>query len=187
MTTQEIVRKMVDSLAELGVAYMLVGSFSSTAYGIARNTHDADFVVELGSISIGAIAQKLGASFQLNPQMSFETITATMRYVFAVPEADFKLELFLLSDDPHDRSRFKRRREVDLLGGKAFLPSPEDVVITKLRWSRYGKRQKDASDARDVIAVSGAQFDWDYVHHWCDVHGTRRLLDDIRRSIGPVE
>ena len=186
MTTREIVRRVVDALEQLGVPYMLVGSFSSNAYGVARNTQDADFVVQLDRITVSQLAAKLWPDFQLDPQTSFETITATTRHVLNVPAEDFKVELFLLSDDPHDRARFERRRRMEVLGGPAYLPSPEDVVITKLRWSRHGNRQKDLSDARDVIAVSGPQLDWAYIERWCDEHGTRKLLDDLRRSIGPL-
>jgi hypothetical protein len=67
-----------------------------------------------------------------------------------------------------------------------FIPSPEDVIITKLRWALLGGRSKDREDVRDVIAVQGDRIDWDYVHAWCDRHGTRPLLDEIRRSIPPI-
>ena len=33
------------------------------------------------------------------------------------------------------------------------------------------------------FAVQADTLDWDYIHRWCDEHGTRELLDDIRRSI----
>lgn len=184
MTTQEIVRQVIDALEQLGVPYMLVGSFSSNAYGVARNTQDADFVIQLTGIPIEQIVSRLGPKFRLEPQMSFETITATSRYLLEIPGEGFTVELFLVSDDPHDRARFNRRRSIDFLNGSAYLPTPEDVVITKLRWSRHAQRQKDVEDARNVIAVSGKQLDWPYIEQWCDKHGTRKLLDDLRQSIG---
>jgi hypothetical protein len=27
--------------------------------------------------------------------------------------------------------------------------------------------------------------DWNYLHHWCDQHGTRDLLEEIRASLPP--
>jgi hypothetical protein len=47
-------------------------------------------------------------------------------------------------------------------------------------------RRKDVDDVRDVIAVQGDRIDWAYVAPWCDLHGTRPLLDQVRASIPPV-
>ena len=91
-----------------------------------------------------------------------------------------------MSRDPHDQDRFRRRRKVAAANGEVWLPSPEDVIITKLRWSLLGRRSKDRDDARDVIAVQGDRIDWDYVYSWCEQHGTRGLLDEIRQSIPPI-
>ena len=60
MTGNEATAKVIDILEEMGIPYMLVGSFSSNAYGVARSTHDADFVIELGDQTVRAIADRLG-------------------------------------------------------------------------------------------------------------------------------
>jgi len=163
-----------------------VGSFSTNHYGIPRSTADADFVIELESHTIGQIARQLGPDFKLDPQMSFETVTGTLRYEVRVTGIPFKLEFFLLSRDPHDRERFARRVSKTVLGRPVWLPTAEDAIITKLRWALLGHRSKDRDDARDVLAVQGDALDWDYIHAWCDRHGTRALLDEVRRSIPPI-
>jgi hypothetical protein len=186
MTGVEATLAVVEALNALNVPYMLVGSFSTNHYGIPRSTQDADFVVELESVSVGQIARQLGPSFRLDSQMSFETVTMTRRYVAEVASIPFKVEFFLLGNDSHDRERFRRRRTTTILGREVFLPTVEDVIITKLRWAFLAARSKDRDDARDVIAVQEGQIDWDYVHTWCDRHGTRALLDEVRRSIPPL-
>ena len=59
----------------------------------------------------------------------------------------------------------------------------EDVIITKLRWSHIGRREKDIEDVRNVITIQGDRIDWDYVISWCDRHGTRELLENVRQSL----
>ncbi|MGC8643473.1 MAG: hypothetical protein ACP5XB_26755 [Isosphaeraceae bacterium] len=110
----------------------------------------------------------------------------TTRFVARVQDSPFKIEFFLLSSDPHDRERFRRRRRVTVGNRQVWLPTAEDVIITKLRWGKLANRSKDRDDARDVIAVQGDRIDWDYVHSWCEQHETRALLDEIRRSIPPI-
>lgn len=142
--------------------------------------------MELVSVSVGQVARQLGPSFRLDPQMSFETVTMTRRYVAEVASIPFKVEFFLLGSDPYDQERFRRRVQTSALGRTIWLPTPEDVIITKLRWALVGGRSKDRDDARDVIAVQEGRIDWDHVHAWCDRHGTRALLDEVRRSIPPL-
>lgn len=81
--------------------------------------------------------------------------------------------MFLLSSDVNDQERFRRRRCVGIAGRQTFVPTAEDVVITKLRWSRQGRRPKDISDATNVIAAQTGTLDWPYIERWCDLHGTR--------------
>jgi len=186
----EATRETVLALSATGVDYMLVGALSAMAYGIPRSTKDADIVVALAPAALDKLEAALGEGYELNPQGTFEMVTGTLRYHLRVPSISFEIELFLLSDDPHDRERFRRRRPFDSqqLGVRAMIPSPEDVIVTKLRWYAIAKRGKDIDDVRDVIAVQGDEvLDWDYIHGWTAEHGTRELLDGIRASIPPID
>src|SRR5262249_4598462 len=122
MTSEEATLAVIDSLENLGIPYMIVGSLSSNHYGIARSTKAADFVIQLGSESITRLADLLGSQFRLDPQMSFETVTMTTKHTISVVDVPFQIELFQLSDDPHDQERFRRRRRVKLLNRETNLP-----------------------------------------------------------------
>jgi hypothetical protein len=184
MTSDEATICVIDALEASGISYMLVGSLSSNFYGFARSTKDADFVIELAGQPIRVITSRLGPEFQVDPQISFETITGTVRHVVNVGKNGFRVELFRLSDDAHDRERFTRRRRVELkqFQRHVFIPTVEDVIVTKLRWLR----SKDRDDIRDVISVQASQLDWDYVYRWCGQHGTRAALEEIRQEVPQV-
>jgi hypothetical protein len=47
MNGSEAVQEVIAPLADCGIHFILVGSYSTNAYGIPRSTEDADFVVEL--------------------------------------------------------------------------------------------------------------------------------------------
>jgi hypothetical protein len=179
MTAMEFVTSVIDALEKLHIPYMAVGSFSVNVYGKPRSTKDADFVIELGQTPVNSLSRELGDAFVLDPQMSFETITATSRYRLRHKESLFLIEIFLLSDDAHDRERFSRRVQGDIGGRRAFVPTAEDVVITKLRWSRQGQREKDSDDVLNVLRVQAGHLDLDYIRRWCDQHGTRSLFEQL--------
>lgn len=185
MSGDDAVARVIDALNSLGVAYMITGSLASNRHGIARSTKDADFVLESVDLDLEGLSHRVGPEFKIDPQMSFEAVTGTTRYRIAVQECKFSIELFVLTGDPHDQERFRRRVPITLLGRSTWVASPEDVIVTKLRWSRQGRRTKDTDDARNVLAVQADRLDWDYIHRWCDVHGTRGLLEEVRASIPP--
>jgi hypothetical protein len=186
----EATSRVIAALEELGIPYMVVGGLSSMAYGNPRTTKDADIVLAADGGGLDLLADKLGDEFRLDPQGSFEMVTGTSRFHLRVPSVRFEIELFLLSDDAHDRARFERRRSLPSrrLGLRTMIPTVEDVIIMKLRWFAIAKRGKDGDDIKDILGVLGDDaLDWDYIHRWTAEHGTRALLDEIRASIPPLD
>jgi hypothetical protein len=183
MTASEIVGAVIDAFNQLRIPFMLVGSFSSNYYGRPRSTKDADFVVQIDHQSLKPLANLLGPDFDLDRQMSFETITGTMRYRMHHKASAFMIELFELSSDAHDQMRFSRRVATQFDGHDAFVPMAEDVIITKLRWSKHGQRAKDVDDVRNVLAVQSGKLDLSYIRQWCDQHGTRDLFERLLQTI----
>jgi hypothetical protein len=180
MTSGEsITLRVAEALGACGIPFLLSGSFASNYYGIPRSTRDADFVLQAEHAVGPEFTERLGEDFVLDGQLSFETNTGTFRQVLRHKKKAFKVELFLLSQDAHDQTRFQRRRSVQLHDRQIWLPSPEDVVVTKLRWARG----KDRDDARDVMAVQRDKLDWGYIEQWCRQHGTLALLEEIRHSL----
>jgi hypothetical protein len=171
--------RAADALTGCSITYVLVGSFSTNYHGIPRSTKAADFVVQLRQAVGDAFLEKLGNDFSADPQLSIETNNGTYRQEIKHANSPFKIELFLLSSDPHDQARFQRRVEVALFERRLWLPTAEDVIIWKLRWAR----SKDRDDVRAVMGVQGDRLDWPYIEGWCERHGTRALLEQIRRTV----
>lgn len=181
MSSTDIVLEMIRVFDEFSIPYMIVGSYSSNYYGRPRSTLDADFVVTLGHGDLDRIANALGSSFRIDPQLSFETITMRQKFELVHILSAFKIELFLLTEDPHNQERFRRRVKVDFEGRAAWLPTAEDVIIQKLRWSGAATRGKDIDDVLKVLQVQGRarRLDVDYIRQWTDDHGTRGIFEQL--------
>ena len=117
-----------------------------------------------------------------DPQIAFETVTATRKMLLREKATGFQIEVFFLSDDDHDRERFARRRQVIVFDRLAYLLTLEDVLITKLRWLHLAGRRKDEEDIRGVLQLQHQRVDWPYVESWCDRHGTSALLSRLRQE-----
>ena len=181
MTTDQAVVIVSKALENLGTPYIVVGGFSSNTHGIPRSTKDLDVVVAITALRFPDLLPQLGPGWQCDPQFSFETYTGTMRLILEYTDTAFKVELFPLSDDPHDQSRFQRRIHKDFGDFSVWLPTAEDVIVWKLRWAR----PKDLDDVRNVIYVREREgsLDWEYIRGWCAKHGTTERLEGVLASL----
>jgi len=190
MSPVEIVKAVISALNSMGVPYMLVGSMSAMAYGLERSTKDADFVVQLGNVPLARISDFLPPDFKLESQIGFETISFTTRFRINHLPTNFMIELFEVSADEHDQSRFAGRVSTTYEGVATFLPRPEDVIITKLRWSKGGKKrlEKDVGDVRAVLAVQlPLGLDLEYIRTWTKKHGTLEQFEELLRETPRID
>jgi hypothetical protein len=180
MNTDDVVGSVIDSLNQHGVPYMIVGSLATNFYCVPRSTQDADIVVQSRLVEVARQVSQGVPGMRFDPQMGFESVTATKKLVLSTQQHDFKIELFELSGDEHDQLRFSRRVAVEVLGRRSSIATVEDMIVTKLRWSQHAGREKDIADARNLIAVQQDRIDWAYVDDWCVRHGTDQLLHRLR-------
>jgi hypothetical protein len=183
MTAEDAIHAVMKAFEASNLPYMVVGSFAVNLYAIPRSTQDIDLVVNLKGRSLNELTRHLPESFTMDPQVTIEPVSSNPRtdlYVYDIP---YRVELFDLGPDPFEQERFKRRVHLDFEQFSAWVATPEDVVVAKIRWFQEGQRGKHYEDARNMIAVQGDSLDWGYIESWCEQHGTLEALDGVRESI----
>lgn len=187
MTVEALAAAVVAACEAEGVEHMVTGAFAYSLYGIPRSTKDVDVVVSLPSGEpLRRVTDHLASLIEFEAQVQFDTLTWGRRQVGTMRGSPPHIvELFELFDDPFVQAQFARRRKLfsPQLGCTTWLPTPEDVVVQKLRWGR----NKDLDDARDVLAVQGPEtLDMAYIRRWCAAHGTTERLVAALAGIPPL-
>jgi hypothetical protein len=188
MTVEELACAVLDACEAEHVEHMLTGAFAHGLYGIPRSTKDVDVVVSinLGDV-IAKVVSQLSGVVRFESQVQFDTLTWGKRLVGeSIDSPPFKVGLFELFDAPFVLSQFQRKRKMysSQLQRETWLPTPEDVVVQKLRWGR----NKYLDDARDVLAVQGPEtFDMAYIEEWCSKHETLPRLREALDGIPPLD
>jgi hypothetical protein len=185
---EELAVRVIEAAEIERVDFMAVGAIAAGAYGVPRSTRDVDLLVSIEiPANVAALISRLSEFVTFDAQVSFDTLTWGKRHVgVSRSSPPFKVELFETFDDPFVRSEFSRRQRVfvPVLQCETWLPTPEDVVVQKLRWGR----NKDLDDARDVLAVQGPEtLDMGYVERWCGQHGTLDRLKTALDGIPPLD
>lgn len=187
MTLESLAIAVVEATEAAAVDFMVVGAIAAGAYGVPRSTKDVDLLVAVSVTGgVATVIKSLSPIVQFEPQVVFDTLTWGRRHVGQSRSTPpFKVELFEVFEDAFVQEEFRRRQQVfvPMLARQTWLPTPEDVIVQKLRWGR----SKDLDDARDVLAVQGPEtLDMAYIKAWCARHGTTARLEAALASIPPM-
>lgn len=167
MSVKTVFEKLREALDAVGIPYFVTGSFASSAHGIPRSTNDIELV-------IAPTRQQLEEFLEKFPDSEFAADREEAREAFAhrslfniVDYATmWKVDLIIKQPTPFDASRFARRGIVDIAGVRLYTASPEDILITKLWWTKLGESEKQLDDAVGIIQVQRENLDVDYVERW---------------------
>ncbi len=184
MSQQELLTRVVRTLEQAGVEYMVTGSIASTLHGEPRATHDLDFVVAMANTAIKDLLDAFPPPrYYLDPEAIREAIdTHGMFNLIAVHDGD-KADFWLLTDSAFDESRFARKQTEVVFETRLFLPTPEDTMLEKLRWVREsGGSEKHFRDALRIYEVHGTTLDQGYLGQWAAALGVTDLWERIRRE-----
>ncbi len=168
MSQPELLKRVVRVLDELGIDHMLTGSLASSIQGAPRLTHDIDLVVALSFEFTDRLFRAFDPSeFYLSKQAIDEAVAQRRMFNLLEFSSGDKVDFWMLTDEPFDRSRFARKQPVELLGIRLHVSSPEDTILVKLRWAKEaGGSQKQYADAQGVYELQGAAIDLDYMNTW---------------------
>lgn len=162
--------------------YMIYGGLAASLWGEPRYTEDVDlvlFVPERDALKFLRAAARYGFAVDEGLALQQIQISGWARLPFGEPRSPWHLDL-TLGDSPFDRSALTRRRSVTLFGRKAWVASPEDLIIYKL----VSARDRDLLDIRQ-IARRQRRLDANYLRRWAawwereGISGLRRRVEAI--------
>ena len=161
MPQQELLTTLLGALNALEIPYMLTGSVVSSMQGEPR--------------------------YYLDPEDARDSIRRATMFNLVDAGDGGEVDFWMLSTDPFDASRFARRGREMVLGVPAFVSSPEDTILAKLRWARLsGGSEKQYGDALRVFEVQRPRLDLSYLDEWVRALDLaelwRRLLSEAEEA-----
>lgn len=181
---------VVRAFQELGITYHIGGSVASSAYGIARATLDVDLVADLPEQRIGPLVQRLQEAFYVDEDRVRDAVRRRSSFNIIHLESMIKVDVFVLKGRPYDRVAFARGRmeciDEAQPGQEYKIASPEDVIISKLDWSRQGEgvSERQWNDVLGILKVQQRSLDMQYLGQWAGELGLSDLLQQAMLDAG---
>jgi hypothetical protein len=179
-------------LESLGVPYALVGSLASSLHGLPRSTQDADILAALDERHVHPWLALLSGAYYVDEERVRQAVSTGRSFNVIHLASMFKVDVFVLGDDPLSVSELARRQLVEVEPGagqpaeKLWVATAEDTVLHKLVWYRLGGEVSDRqwADVVGVLRVQGAALDHGYLDHWAAKVGLTELLSRALREAG---
>ena len=184
MLQQELLRTVIQALERIGIEYMLTGSVASSLQGEPRSTHDIDIVVAIQPDDVTKLIPLFPApAYYLDAAAVRDAVSQkSMFNLIHVDEGD-KVDFWMLTEEPFDRSRFSRRYVESVFGINLYVSSPEDTILAKLRWAVLsGGSEKQLTDALRVYEVQYGGLDLDYLETWAQKLNVQDLWGRVKKE-----
>ncbi|MCA1590659.1 MAG: hypothetical protein LC730_05625 [Acidobacteria bacterium] len=128
-------RDVAERLNDLGINYMVTGSFAMGVYIPARTTFDIDVVLEINSTE----AEKFEKRFMVDYYVNAASIVRAgeQRSMFNIINNStlVKVDCIIKKDDRFEAEKFARRQSAEIAGVKFWVIAKEDLILSKLKWA----------------------------------------------------
>lgn len=182
MSQPELLTRVIGVLQDCGIEYMVTGSVASSLQGQPRSTHDIDLVVALREPDVASLMRAFPPpDFYLSEEAIRDALKRSWMFNLLSTKDGDKVDFWMLTDGPFDRSRFSRRVAEEIAGVDLSVSTPEDTILAKLSWAkRSGGSEKQFGDALSVYEVQRGSLDESYLETWAQRIDVAPLLERLR-------
>ena len=176
-------------LDELGIKYVVVGSFASSARGFQRATRDVDILARIELDHVDSLYERLAQRYYID-RLSIRSAVINRSHFNAIHlDSMFKVDIFVPSDSDRLSQQQLLRQLPEKLSPKSdamiHLATAEDTLLAKLVWYRKGNAVSDRqwADVLGIIRLQGERLDRIYLEDWAEELG---LTDLLHRALDEV-
>jgi hypothetical protein len=175
-----VLRAMGDALDEAEIPWMVAGSVASSTWGEVRSTQDIDLVVVASRTALVRLCRLLPDDrWYADVDMAIDAARRQSMFNVVDLETGWKVDLILRRGRPFSLAEFGRRRRAFVDGVEVWVAAPEDVILTKLEWSKVAGSERQLRDAAGIVAVQGAALDGGWLTRWAVELGVEAELAQV--------
>lgn len=182
MLQQELLIRVVRILDDLGIDYMVTGSYASAIQGQPRSTHGIDLVVALTrSAGDQLVEVSPNPEYYLSPAAIQEAIERRGMFNVIHTESGYTVDFWMVKDTLFDITCFARKRLEEAWGMMLKVSTPEDTIRAKLRWAKQsGGSEKQFNDCLHVYEIQQPGLDMAYLEDWASRLGVTELWERLK-------
>jgi hypothetical protein len=183
---KDFLENIVKIFESADIDYMIAGSVASSFHGRPRATQDVDIVIQASQRQMLRFLKLLGKDYYVSLQAAGQAIKNHTTFNVIDIIDGHKADIIILKDRPFSIEEFRRKKDAKMMSVRVKVASPEDVILSKLEWSKESGSEKQFDDALGVAIIQWNSLDLEYLHKWSIVLKIesllQRLLDGVKKQ-----
>lgn len=161
----EILQLVCNRLENAKIPYMLTGSLAAHFYAVPRMTRDIDIVLEIFRFDIERFFRLFQSDFYIVKNSIVEAIEHEGMFNIIHNNSVFKIDFIIRKDSSYRALEFQRKRRLQLGDFQSWVVSPEDLILSKLFWTKDSLSQIQINDVKNLISAI-PNLDLEYIDKW---------------------
>lgn len=185
MTSQDdFLKKLIKVLDDCSIPYMISGSFGSSYHGRPRATKDIDIVIAPTEKLLLEFVESLGEDYYVNLDAVRDAFDNNSMFNIIDNLSGWKADFILRKARAFSRKEFERKGIAEIGGSDVWVTSPEDIILSKLEWSKDSQSERQFGDALGVAVVQWDRLDVDYLRKWAKELQVTDSLEQLLEQAG---
>lgn len=160
-----VLKMVTGKLASENIPYMVTGSIAANFYTIPRMTRDIDIVIDVCESDVEKLVKLFSNDCYINEDSVRKAVQSRKMFNIIHNKGLVKVDFIIKKNIEYRVLEFNRKRTIDFEGERIFITCPEDLVISKLFWSKESESEIQARDIKNLLA-SNPEMDLDYIEGW---------------------
>jgi len=185
MEIKELLIKIAGIADKLGIDYAISGGMAVSVWGRPRATFDIDILVKLKEPDIPRLVKELKTFDDLgyiDEEAAVKALERRGEFNFIHSETQLKIDFWIIGNDPLSLNELERKVSKKIGKQNVNFVSPEDLILSKLRWYRESESTRHLEDIESILKISGDKLDMSYLKKWAAEQGTSEVLEKLLKE-----
>jgi hypothetical protein len=174
----ETMRDFITKVDDLGIEYMVTGSYAMSAYGEIRMTRDIDVVVQLTGKDAKRFLQRFTDEYYVSDEAIQRALDQKSMFNVVSLTHGGKIDCIIQKDTEFARTSFARRYKEKVASVEFWTTTKEDLIVAKLNWARESHSEMQI---RDIANLTSSEYDAEYVGTWIDKLDLQQIWAEMQQ------
>lgn len=159
----DVLLNVTQILNNCHIPYMLTGSIAMNFYSEPRMTRDIDFIIVIQPNQKNKVFELFQDKYYISKTAISEALKYNSMFNIIHKELVVKADLIIRKNSEYRKNEFERRRKVNTNDRSIYIVSLEDLIISKIIWS---KDSKSELQKQDIFNLLNCDYDNKYLMKW---------------------